>query len=92
MNLSDPTDAHYSVHGIDISTERVQKTRMDVLNKLETDIRHMRYNSGLEQYPYTEGIEGLRTSLICVLNIMADLVNYLDRPDRPDNPVRRQLP
>ena len=47
------------------------------LNKLRADLRHLRHNTGLDQYPYKNGLEGLRTALVCTLNSLLDLTTAL---------------
>lgn len=72
---------------IEYAPERINEEytprRID-LTRIKDGIHHMRWLSGLEKYPYEEGIEGLRTSLICTLNILSELVTYLEDNDGHD--------
>ena len=47
-------------------------------SKIKRDLHSLRWHSGLEQYPYTDGLEGLRTTLICVINTLSEQAHMLE--------------
>jgi hypothetical protein len=54
----------------------------DTLGHIREYMEDLRYHSGIEVYPYPGGIEDLRTTLICTLNGMLNLIRYWEENGR----------
>lgn len=50
----------------------------DPLTRIKNAAYEMLRHSGLDDYPYQEGVEGLKTSLVCTLNIILDLISHIE--------------
>ena len=69
MNLSDPWDVHY------LYEKNFGAWPGSDLGQIEKKLRQLRYNGAMD-----EG-EDVRTSLICVTNLLLDLIGYLRKQD-----------
>jgi hypothetical protein len=75
--LSDAGETYMPGGNVDMQSHIAPDELSTKVDKIKARISHMRCYSGLQKYPYDEGIEGLKTSLICTLNILSDVVSLL---------------